>query len=153
MSTWSPQFFESFKASCYVCTTCFYVTVCVVCCLNEYFFKKTGLVVCMHVSVSLNTLRYMLFYCIHYFSLFIMVNANFCSAQCWSITFCCIHLNLLVVHCCWIHFYGILQRCIRFCLIYLRLCTLHTFLLSTFLLQTFIIMYKLGLCRIHFCCM
>ena len=143
MSTWSPQFFESFKASCYVCRTCFNVNVCVVCCLNEYFFKKTGLVVCMHVSVSLNTLRYMLFYCIHYFSVFIMVNANFCSAQCWSIIFCCKHLNLLVV----------LQRCIRFCSIYLRLCTLHTFLLSTFLLQTFIIMYKLGLCCIHFCCM
>lgn len=70
MSTWSPQFFESFKASCYVCRTCFNVNVCVVCCLNEYFFKKTGLVVCMHVSVSLNTLRYMLFYCIHYFCVY-----------------------------------------------------------------------------------
>ena len=49
MSTWSPQFFESFKASCYVCRTFFNVNVCVVCCLNEYFFKKLDwLSVCMY---------------------------------------------------------------------------------------------------------
>ena len=72
MSTWSPQFFESFKASRYVCRTCFYVTVCVVCCLNEYLKKKNctgGLYACIrfvkYASIYAFLLYTLLFWVYH----------------------------------------------------------------------------------------